>query len=47
MGFERTEYITTEHNGIVEICAVLYPTNSTGAKFTLTLVLLEGNFHRP
>ena len=46
MGFERDEYITTEHNGSVEICAVLYPTNTPGANFTLTLVLLEGNWHK-
>ena len=47
MGFERDEYITTEHNGSVVICAVLYPTNAPGANFNLTLVLQEGNFHRP
>ena len=47
VGFERDEYITTEHNGSVVICAVLYPTNTPGAHFTVTLVLLEGSCHRP
>ena len=47
MGFETAEYITTEHKGSVLICAILYPTDTPGANFTLTFVLLEGNCHRP